>query len=74
MAGTFTLVDPSNSAINKQVYGQSNSLQPGVSAYFAEGNTVAGVYTGAGAVNAFCILASTGNITSGTVRVYGLAK
>ena len=38
------------------------------------GLSLAGIYSSASAVNAFQIKASSGNITSGTVRVYGLAK
>lgn len=41
---------------------------------FVVGALVQGLYTGTTAVNAIRFLASSGNLASGTIRVYGVAK
>lgn len=62
--------NPANSTAHKSFHGQSAGF-----------NTVdyiqwafAGWYASATAINAFQILASSGNIASGTVRCYGITK
>jgi len=71
-AGRFHLYDPLSSVNWKEITGE------GVARY---GNAASsymvnfgGIYTSATAVNAFRFLFSTGNIASGTIRVYGIAK
>ena len=71
--GEINLVAPADAAAFKTVYGMMFARNS-ANGLPAEGKTVVGVYKITTAVNAFRILPSTGTITSGTVRVYGLAK
>jgi hypothetical protein len=69
--GVWFSFDPGNSSTAKRFQG--------VSTVWGTGSTIfnqrySGLWTTATAVNAFQIIATTGNIASGTVRCYGLAK
>lgn len=72
VSGTFRLFEPGSSARYKTVLGQNHFYHATV------GGLVAGygshVYKSTTAINAFRFLFSSGNITSGTIRVYGIAK
>lgn len=62
--------NPGSTSLYKQVFGQGGVL-------FSDGSTrvclqAGGEYTSTTAVNAFQFLFSSGNIASGTVRIYGL--
>ncbi len=67
--GTFYLYAPGGSAF-KCVQGVMNGTISGNRTI----NTTAGAYEITTAVNAFQFLMSSGNITSGIIRVYGVAK
>lgn len=71
--GTSKLFDPGSTTKQKLVttlYSGEDNNHPG-NLEFASGG---GLYTSTSAVNAFRILFQSGNITSGIVRVYGIAK
>ncbi len=70
--GTYWLRNPSSSVLYKRI--DSN-----VVSFFEQGGArvyalVSGAYEIATAVNAFRVIPITGNIASGTVRCYGIAK
>lgn len=71
--GRFTIASPLNGATaHPGFYGQFNT-------YFdvgplTMGTNFSGNYLALSAVNAFQLYMSTGNISSGTVRVYGVEK
>ena len=67
--GSFKLFDPLNAVLYKQIEGTSRYPNGG---YLS--TQVGGGYQVATAVNAFRLLSSVGNLTSGTVRCYGLSK
>ena len=71
-AGEYSIADPLSASKWKNVYGQGFSLDTRNSG--SNGIVTAGSYQSTTAVNAFRVIATTGNITSGTVRLYGLAK
>jgi hypothetical protein len=84
------LVTAQSDSANQGLVGRFNIYAPGASAYkLLTGNfanyvgssdgrlfnwNVSGQYLATTAVNAFQVIASTGNLTSGTLRCYGLAK
>ncbi len=67
--GTAKLFNPGGSAFK----AWRGSFAYNTGSVYA-GLETASVYTSASAVNAFRVLMSSGNIASGTIRVYGLAK
>ncbi len=67
--GSWKLMNPGG-ALYKQVIGAASVL----TGSNIEGQHSSGVYRSTTAVNAFQALMSSGNISSGTIRVYGLAK
>lgn len=71
LCGSFRLCEPANTALHKRLFGQT--LFDSTSALLVIG-VVAGEYRVTTAVDAFQILMASGNITSGTVRVYGIVK
>jgi hypothetical protein len=71
LTGTVQLFNPSGSAY-KQVSVKSRYLEGTGTVH--EEYVGGGTYASATAVNAFRFLFSSGNITSGTIRVYGVAK
>ncbi|HEX2594697.1 MAG TPA: hypothetical protein VHL34_24555 [Rhizomicrobium sp.] len=71
--GRLSLYSPGSTSIRKMVNGQLAFMQSGGSGALEEDMPM-GVYDSTTAVNAFQFLFSTGNIASGTIRVYGVAK
>ena len=72
LCGTFRLYSPLSAAAYKFLRGQ-------VVQFFSSENNlaaadIAGVYKSTSPVDAFQILFSSGNIASGIVRVYGVAR
>lgn len=70
IAGSILMFNPMSSTINKLVQGQFTSLF-NTGPAFAQ-NIVAGSYSQTTAVTAVRFLASSGNITSGSIDCYGL--
>lgn len=70
--GTFWLVNPLSASLNKIMYGQF-TIDENVSVGFVP-SSWGGTWRNTTAVNALQIKFASGNITSGTVRLYGLAK
>ena len=69
MGGVYKLFDPAGANYKKVVGTGSVSTGTGAEVQIANG-----VYRSTTAVNAFQIFMSSGNIASGTVRVYGVPK
>jgi hypothetical protein len=69
--GGYKLFSPSSTALYKRVIGTISYFN---SASALEGATVVGAYLSTTAVNAFQLLTTSGNITSGIVRCYGVVK
>jgi hypothetical protein len=70
--GRFQLADPLNAVNNKRVNAQMSLFDgPGLVPNVV--GMLAGTYVNATAVNAFQLLASSGNLTSGVVRCYGVS-
>ncbi len=71
LVATIRLFDPLNATNYKYLLAQGNGV-------YTSGNryqfTSSGVYRSATAVDAIRFLMSSGNIASGTIRVYGIAK
>jgi len=67
--GWIKVFNPASS-IHKNVIGQMGSYSGG----FRNTDTLRGTYESTTAVNAFQFYFSSGNITSGTIRVYGISK
>lgn len=70
VSGSIRLFSPLSTALHKNITGQLNLLTGGV----LETQQASGWYRSTTAVDAFQFLMSSGNITSGNIRVYGLAK
>lgn len=74
-SGKYTFVNPAGASEWKQIYGNHQMMvsvdQTGSP---AEGGINSGLYRSTTAVNAIRFLMTSGNITSGTIRVYGIAK
>lgn len=69
--GHIRLYDPANTSLHKMLLGQvmfNDSTAIIVAMHWG------GLYKDTGAVNAFQFVPSAGNLASGTVRVYGVAK
>jgi len=74
-SGRFTFYNPAGGADWPGIHGIDQHLTSGDQTSFpAEGGITSAVYKSTTAVNAFELLMSSGNISSGIVRVYGLAK
>ena len=71
ISGSYKMFNPAGSA-NKVFLGQLQSA--GASDNPPSLFVIASAYISASAVNAFRVIAGSGNLASGTVRVYGLAK
>jgi len=69
--GSFRLFDPA-SAIYKQISGKFSDLDTGSTLY--TGTECIGAYLSATAVTGIRFLMSAGNISSGTIRAYGISK
>lgn len=70
-SGSFRLFAPQNTTAYKRINGQSGYVDNAGSVI---GATVSGLYLSATAVTGVRFLFSSGNITSGIIRVYGIAK
>ena len=68
--GSYTISNVNSSTQYKILQGQATSVTPAPTLNTA---TMGGIYVVTTAVNAFEITASSGNLTSGTVRCYGFA-
>lgn len=71
MSGSWKLFNTGSTALYKGVVGQMSAWKNDGNFF---NNTGAGFYKITTAVNAFQFLSSSGNIASGTIRVYGVAK
>lgn len=71
ISGTYHIYNPAGSA-NKQFFGSGGYFLTIDSAWFI--HNAIGFYQQSTAVNAFRMIASSGNLASGTVRCYGLSK
>jgi hypothetical protein len=71
--GVYTLANPGG-ANYKLIYGQGNYRDTNRTGNTVEGETNSASYNSTTAVNAFQVIASSGNITSGIVRCYGFAR
>lgn len=70
VTGKISLFSPGSTSLRKNIVGQLGIITSGV----VEVEQCSGWYQSTTAVNAFQFLFSSGNISSGTIRVYGLAK
>jgi hypothetical protein len=70
-SATLNISNPLGGTSSTAMYGQNLNKNTGVGLI---GNVNFDIYVPTTAVNAFRVLASSGNITSGTVRCYGIAK
>ncbi len=71
VTGEIRLFSPGSTSLYKQISGKLHIYD---NAPFRTGQEVIGAYENATAVNAFQFLFSSGNISSGIIRVYGIAK
>lgn len=69
--GRLRLVNPGGTTVYKSFLGDVQWLDNSIGLVSA---TWAGTYNATTAVNAFQVLMASGNITSGTVRIYGIPK
>lgn len=72
ISGTLRLFSPASTALHKAVQG--TAMQLNSDGTTVENLQVAGFYRSTTAVDAFQFLMSSGNIASGIIRVYGIAK
>ena len=72
MCGEILLINP-GSAIYKRILGNNLAIHNSANSTNVTAN-IAGTYQSATAINAFRFITSSGNITSGVIRVYGIAK
>lgn len=71
LCGRLTLSSPLSATLYKQITGQHHNFDS-FSGGLRESCQIGGTYESSTAVNAFRFLMDTGNIASGTIRVYGL--
>ncbi len=69
--GNATISSPGSTAVKKMIQSLGHCMQP--SSLFVRHESI-GYYDSTTAVNAFQIIASSGNIASGIVRIYGRKK
>lgn len=70
ISGTITIYTPSNTTAEKMTLGKFGAVN---NSSVLLATTVSGVWAGGnGAVDGFQVLFSAGNITSGTIKVYGV--
>lgn len=70
VSASFRLINPAGS-LYKNMFGTANYWSSGSTYIITTGGLF---YLSTSAVNAFKIFSSSGNLTSGTVRIYGLRK
>lgn len=73
MCAKFRLYSPGSSSLYKRIDGQTSEPDSNISAALL-GTQHAGIYRNSAAVDAFKVSSSSGNIASGIIRVYGVAK
>jgi hypothetical protein len=71
LSGSLRLVDPQSTARHKQMFGQVTNFD---GSSFNVLSMCNGIYISTTAVTAIRFLFSSGNIASGTIRIYGVAK
>jgi hypothetical protein len=71
LSGFFRLFGPGSTTFNKLITGQSTSASTGNSNNYSM-QSMSGAYLSTTAVNAFQVVTTTGNLVSGTVRIYGV--
>lgn len=71
-SGSVRLMNPGSTSLFKQIIGQTYGYEASTPSRLM--STIQGAYEIATAVNALRVMYSTGNIASGTVRIYGVAK
>lgn len=69
--GSWRLFNPQSTTAAKYFVGQAGYVD---NAGTVIGTTITGIYIPTTAVTALRFLMSSGNITSGTIRIYGVAK
>ena len=74
ISGRLTVPNPLSTSLKKIVYGHFFMLQDGAGTPPYEQSIAGGGYESTTAVNAVQFLMSSGNITSGTIRCYGVTK
>jgi hypothetical protein len=72
LCGSLKLFNPQSSSTNKLITGQFETFD--TAANLPLGTVLAASYQAVTAITAVRFLMSSGNITSGTIRVYGVAK
>jgi len=72
ISGTIHIYNPTSTSLYKMLHGEMITFSSATSLPLASGQ--GDVYTSTTAINAFQILFASGNIASGTVRVYGVMK
>jgi hypothetical protein len=70
ITGTYNLTSPGSTTVYKALVGHSIEMHATVGIIH---ESIGGFYLNTAAVNAFRIIMSSGNITSGIVRIYGVA-
>jgi hypothetical protein len=73
VSGTFKIFNPLGGSAPTRMNGQSGYQDIPSSSSLDLGTVMTGQYTQTTAVNAFQVLSTSGNLTSGTVRCYGLS-
>lgn len=71
VCGFYKLFSPGSTSLYKRVVGEVSALNNSGEQFAAR---VSGVYLSTTAVNALRIIASSGNLASGIVRIYGVRK
>jgi hypothetical protein len=74
IVGEITLFSPNSTTVRKMVSGQLFVTQNGGGSPPFEISLLSGVYNSTSVVNAVQFLMSSGNITSGSIRIYGVSK
>jgi hypothetical protein len=70
LCGSFKLFSPTDTAVHTTLHGETSHITGST----RQAGHVTATYEQTTAVNAFQVYASSGNLTSGKVRVYGLAQ
>jgi hypothetical protein len=71
-SGSLTLFNPSSTTYVKHFISRSNSASGGIGFYYSTDLHVAGYCNTTSAVNAVRFIMNTGNISSGTIKMYGI--
>ena len=71
-SGSLTLFNPSSTTYVKHFISRSNSASGGIGFYYSTDLHIAGYCNTTSAVNAVRFIMNTGNISSGTIKMYGI--